>query len=268
VPVAVGHHVVAVHLELLRLAADEQQRSPRVKHRHQRDGLLRLPEAKRLPSVHGAEWAPPPHHGCGDRKGDPNPRPCARVSLHLPVLLGTVRPERKSEWVARHVVDRLAKRPGVTSGLVDPAALPFGNLELREWEMDPRPPEVAAFVEDMARADGFVVVTPEYNFGYPGALKNLLDALYDEWNRKPFALVGVGGISGGLRAIDNLRQVVSGLGAVTVPTHVPVTFVGKSFTPEGPLDAEEWDRRFVKLFEELEWYATALQRARSESPPS
>jgi NAD(P)H-dependent FMN reductase len=190
------------------------------------------------------------------------------VSLDLPVLLGSVRHERKSEWVARYVVDRLAKRPGVTSHLVDPRDLPFGNLDLREWEMDPQPPEVTRFVQDMARADGFVVVCPEYNHGYPGALKNLLDALYDEWNRKPFALVGVGGISGGLRAIDNLRQVVGGLGAVTVPAHVPVTFVGKSFTPEGPLDAAEWDRRFGKLFEDLEWYASALQRARAESPPS
>lgn len=190
------------------------------------------------------------------------------MSLRLPVLLGTIRHERKSEWVARYVVDRLARRPGVASDLVDPRALPFGNLDLREWEMDPRPPEVAAFVEEMGRADGFVVVTPEYNFGYPGALKNVLDALYDEWNRKPFALVGVGGVSGGLRAIDNLRQVVSGLGAVTVPTHVPVTFVARSFTSEGPIDAPEWDRRFEKMFEELEWYAAALQRARRENPPS
>jgi NAD(P)H-dependent FMN reductase len=190
------------------------------------------------------------------------------VGLDLPVLLGTVRHERKSEWVARYVVDRLAKRPGVASRLVDPRDLPFGNLDLREWEMDPQPPSVTRFVQDMAHADGFVVVTPEYNYGYPGALKNLLDALYDEWNRKPFAMVGVGGISGGLRAIDNLRQVVSGLGAVTVPTHVPVTSVGKSFHEHGPLDPAEWDRRFEKLFEELEWYASALQKARAASPPS
>ncbi|MEA3200224.1 MAG: hypothetical protein QOE90_1652 [Thermoplasmata archaeon] len=190
------------------------------------------------------------------------------MPFDLPVLLGTVRHERKSEWVARYVVDRLNKRPGVRSHLVDPALLPFGNLDQREWEMAPRPPEVAAFVEAMGRADGFVAVVPEYNFGYPGTLKNLLDAVYDEWNRKPFALVGVGGISGGLRAIDNLRQVISGLGAVVVPAHVPVTYVTRSFTPEGPIDAPEWDRRFGKMFEDLEWYAGALQRARLESPPS
>jgi NAD(P)H-dependent FMN reductase len=202
------------------------------------------------------------------QKVNPRAARSPRVSLDLPVLLGTVRHERKSEWVARYVVQRLGRRPGVVSHLVDPRLLPFGNLDQREWEMEPRPPEVAAFVDAMARADGFVVVTPEYNFGYPGTLKNLLDAVYDEWNRKPFALVGVGGISGGLRAIDNLRQVVSGLGAVVVPAHVPVTFVTKSFTEAGPIDAHEWDRRFEKMFEDLEWYAAALQRARRESPPS
>lgn len=196
-------------------------------------------------------------------------RPFARrVSLDLPVLLGTVRHDRKSEWVARYVVDRLSRRPGVTSRLVDPRDLPFGNLDQREWEMSPQPPAVAAFVQAMARADGFVIVSPEYNYGYPGTLKNMLDALYDEWNRKPFALVGVGGISGGLRMIDNLRQVVAGLGAIAIPAHVPVTFVTKSFTAEGPVDAADWDRRFEKLFEELEWYATALQHARAQSPPS
>jgi NAD(P)H-dependent FMN reductase len=208
--------------------------------------------------------APRPATGSSIRRA----RPCARVGLDIPVLLGTIRQERKSEWVARYVVDRLAKRPGVTSRLVDPRDLPFGNLDQREWEMDPQPPEVAAFVRDMARADGFVVVTPEYNWGYPGTLKNLLDALYDEWNRKPFALVGVGGISGGLRAIDNLRQVVGGLGAIVVPSHVPVAYVTRAFTPEGPLEAAEWDRRFEKMFEELEWYASALQKARAASPPS
>lgn len=109
---------------------------------------------------------------------------------------------------------------------------------------------------------------PEEHHGYPGTLKNLLDALFDEWNRKPFALVGVGGISGGLRMMEQLRLVVSGLGAVSVPAHVPVQFVAKEFTPEGPIHPEEWDRRFAKTFEELEWYAGALKAARAASPPS
>lgn len=190
------------------------------------------------------------------------------MALYLPVLYGTVRAQRRSFGVARFAAERLALRPGVETRVFDPRDLPFGNLDAREWEMDPRPPGVDAFVREMARADGFLVVTPEYNYGLPGTLKNLLDAVYDEWNRKPFALVGAGGLSGGLRAIDQLRQVVSGVGAVSVPAHVPVFHVAKAFGPDGPVaDAPEWERRFDKLADELLWYATALKAAREAPAP-
>ncbi len=189
------------------------------------------------------------------------------MDLYLPVLLGTVREGNRTRHVARHVVSRIEAR-GMRTRLVDPDALPFGNLRAREWEMDPRPPEVAAFVEDMARADGFVVVSPEYNHGYPGTLKNLLDALWDEWSRKPFGLVGVGGVSGGLREIDQLRQVVAGLGAISVPAHVPVQFVAKELGPDGGLlEPAKWDARFDKLVDEVAWYARALRTARERDHP-
>jgi len=184
------------------------------------------------------------------------------VSLYLPVLLGTLRDGSRSERVARFVFDRLAQRPGVQTRLFDPEEWPFPNLVSREWEMDPQPPRVAEFVREMARADGFLVVAPEYNHGYPGALKNMLDALYDEWNRKPFALVGVGGVSGGLRMVEQLRLVVSGLGAVSVPAHVPVQSVAKEWGDAGPLEPDRWAARFDRLFDELEWYARALRAAR------
>lgn len=185
-----------------------------------------------------------------------------RVSLYLPVLLGTVREGNRSGWVARYAADRLARRPGVETRLFDPREWSFPNLAAREWEMDPQPPHVAAFVREMARADGFVIVAPEYNHGYPGTLKNMLDALFDEWNRKPFALVGVGGVSGGLRMLEQLRLVVSGLGAVSVPAHVPVPSVAREWTAAGPKEPEKWGERFDKLFVQLEWYAKALKAAR------
>lgn len=189
-------------------------------------------------------------------------------ALHLPVILGTVRDGNRSRAVAEHV-ERLVRARGHATRLVDPDALPFGHLRRREWEMEPQPAEVRAFVEEMGRADGFVLVSPEYNHGYPGALKDLLDHLYDEWNRKPFALVGVGGASGGLRMIDQLRLVVSGLGAVSVPAHVPVQRVRDELGPDGRLaDAAKWDKRFGRMLGELEWYARALRAARQASPPA
>lgn len=186
------------------------------------------------------------------------------ATLHLPVLYGTEREGRKSIRVAEYVHRRLANREGVSTQLVDPRDLPLGNLRRRVWRMDPPPRELEDYRSSMERADGFVIVTPEYNFGYPGALKNMLDFIYDEWNRKPFALVGAAGRSGGLRCLDQLRQVIAGLDAVVVPRHASVARVGDAFTEEGePADPEAgWGKRFDDLLEELEWYARALGEAR------
>jgi NAD(P)H-dependent FMN reductase len=190
------------------------------------------------------------------------------MSLYLPVIYGTVRAERKSIHVARFVTERLALRPDVETRLFDPKGLPFGNLEFREWEWKDAPEGVTRFVAEMARADGFVIVTPEYNHGYPGTLKNILDHLSDEWHRKPFALVGAGGMYGGVRAIDGLRLVLPGLGAVGIPSMIGVTNVETAFAEGGPVrDRENWERRFDRLFTELEWYARALRQARLDDPP-
>jgi NAD(P)H-dependent FMN reductase len=190
------------------------------------------------------------------------------MALDLPVILGTIREGRQSEHVARWAHKRLSARPGITSAFVDPRDLPFGNLVEREFEMKVRPPVVAKFVDDMTHADGFLVVTPEYNHGIPGALKNLLDITFKPWNRKPFAYVGCSnGMAGGLRVIEGMRQVTAGLGAVSVPAHMPVPNIDKAFGPDGPLaDAEQWAKRIDKVFDGLIWYAEALQAKRSAPP--
>jgi NAD(P)H-dependent FMN reductase len=188
-----------------------------------------------------------------------------RNGLFLPVLLGTVRRENHSRDVARFLVAQGARRSGVETRLFDPLDLPFGNLAEREWEMSPQPPSVSSFVAEMGRADGFVIVSPEYNHGVPGALKNLLDHLYDEWNHKPFALVGVSnGPNGGARMIEQLRQIIPGVQGVTIPGNVQVREVqdyfrdGKLVKDEGPFTA-----RFDRLWTELERYARALRTVRS-----
>lgn len=187
------------------------------------------------------------------------------MPLHLPVLLGTARKDNRTQHVARFVVERLEARQGVTTSLQEPVALPFDQLIQREWKMDPQPEAVTAFVEEMALADGFVLCSPEYNHGYPGALKNVLDHLADEWTAKPFAMVTTGGVSGGARAAELLRVVVSGLGAISIPSQVIVQRVKEAFGPEGPADVETWTRRVDDLLDELAWYAQALARQRSES---
>ena len=187
------------------------------------------------------------------------------MALDLPILFGTVRADRRSIWVARYVAALLAKRPGVETRLWDPADLPFGNLVRREWEMPDRSALVDEFVTAMGHADGFVIVTPEYNFGIPGTLKNLIDHLFDEWNRKPFGFITAGSFFGGVRAQDQLRQVIAGIRAVTIPTSIPVPRVETTWDENGPkADRHDWDARFDLFFQELEWYARALKAARDE----
>lgn len=203
------------------------------------------------------------------------------MGLSIPVILGTVREGRRSESLARYVHGRLATRPGVTSPFVDPRDHDYGNLMGRVIDLpdlDPTAPppgipvsdDLRTFIRMLHAADGFVIVTPEYNYSFPGALKNLLDVTLKPWQRKPFGLVACGGISGGLRCIDALRQVVSGLGGVTVPQHLPVASIAKAFGPDGPLaDKESWDKRIDTVLAEVEWYAKALATARTgtRTPP-
>lgn len=184
----------------------------------------------------------------------------------LPVLLGTIREGNATRPVAEFVRERIDARGDATSALFDPAELPFGDLERRVWEMDPQPDQVERFVEEMGRADGFVFATPEYNHGYPGALKNVIDHLYNSWNRKPFGLVTTGGSTGGVRAEEQLRSVITGgLGGVVVPRAVNVTRVRDTFGEEGPAeDVETWTERVDRLAEELVAYAKGMAVVREE----
>ncbi|HET6403967.1 MAG TPA: NADPH-dependent FMN reductase [Candidatus Thermoplasmatota archaeon] len=185
--------------------------------------------------------------------------------MYFPVLHGTSRAGNKSIRPAMYAARRLKAR-GYETRLFSTMDLPFGDLRRREWEMEGPRPEVREFVREMARADGFVLVFPEYNHGYPGALKNVLDHLYDEWNRKPFALVTAGGVSGGLRAQENLLPVIRALQGVVVPKGVAVASVGRVFGEDGmPLDPATWEHRFDAMVDDLAWWADALAAARAHA---
>lgn len=189
------------------------------------------------------------------------------ADLYIPILQGTSREGNHTQHVARYVHERLAARTDVNTRLYDPDVLPFDVLKMREWEMEPQPDVVRDFVADMARADGFVLVFPEYNHGIPGALKDLLDHLSDEWSRKPFGMVTTGGISGGIRAAEHMRPVINGLGGVSIPMAVPVPWVKKAFDENGPIEERErWDKRMTRFFDEMAWYAGALKAARPSAP--
>ena len=119
------------------------------------------------------------------------------------------------------------------------------------------------FMAAHGAAEAFVVVTPEYNHGYPAALKSLIDSVGAEWQAKPVAFVSYGGASGGLRAVEQLRLVFAELHAVTIRDSVSFASAWEQFDETGKLrHPERADRSMATLLNRLHWWAVALRNAR------
>ncbi|KND27237.1 NAD(P)H-dependent oxidoreductase [Streptomyces sp. ARC12] len=186
--------------------------------------------------------------------------------LKVAVILGSNRDGRFGPVVADWFLARAASHPGVETDLVDvaeadlPTAITFS----------PGPEEAArlgAVSARLAAADAFVVLTPEYNHSFPAPLKTLIDWHSAEWQAKPVAFVSYGGISGGLRAVEQLRQVFAELHTVTVRDTVSFHNAGALFDDEGRhLDPEPADAAAKSLLDQLVWWGTALRDARKLRP--
>lgn len=122
------------------------------------------------------------------------------------------------------------------------------------------------FAKRIEMADAVVVVTPEYNRGYPGALKTAIDTVRDEWRAKPVGFVSYGGISGGLRAAEQLRLVFGELEMVPVRNSVSFTNAWDQFPGNGDLnDPEPANAAADGLLDQLSWWARVLRQARAMS---
>lgn len=188
--------------------------------------------------------------------------------MHLQVILGSIREGRRSGPVADWVVERASTRAGVTVELVDLKDWPLPLFALAKFPTEGHyeDPLQQRWAETVARADGYVFVVAEYNHGMTAALKNALDYLYAEWNRKPASFVAFGNAEGA-RAVQQLKLVLNELEVAPLPTAVHLRGVAKKivdgrFTAE---DAEE--RRFGTMFDEWVWWARALRAARAEGSP-
>jgi NAD(P)H-dependent FMN reductase len=135
------------------------------------------------------------------------------------------------------------------------------------WPEPMGPTELAGLKTRIARADAFVVVTPEYNHGYPAALKLLIDSASREWRAKPVAFVSYGGVSGGLRAVEQLRQVFAELHAVSIRDSVSLSNAWSRFDGSGELiHSPEVERSMTAMLASLRWWATVLTQARQTTP--
>ena len=183
-------------------------------------------------------------------------------NLFIPVILGTPRQGRRSEHAAAFVLSETRKRAGVETELIDVRALPLRFDDAGEQI------KIPAFSEQMRRADGIIIVTPEYNHGYPGLLKHALDTNLEEYIHKAVGVCGVSaGSFGGARVIEHLLPVLRELGLVTIFTDVNFGSVGKTFDEEGKLLDESFVKRVAKFLDELIWMSRVLRHGRENIAP-
>ncbi len=177
--------------------------------------------------------------------------------LFIPVILGTTRQGRMSVHAAKLMTSEIAKRPGVETQLIDIVGLPMPIDDAGEAIKD------APFAEKMNRADALVIVSPEYNHGYSGLLKHVLDSCLKEYIHKAVDIVGVSaGPFGGTRVIQNMLPVMRELGLVNIFWDVNFSNVQKVFDESGKLLDESFLRRIDKFLKELIWMARTLRHGR------
>ncbi len=180
--------------------------------------------------------------------------------IRVAVIYGSTRPGRFCDTVVRWTVERVAASGKFQLDVVDPAD-PSGRPSIDGRASLPQ--------QQLSQADAFVVVTPEYNHGYPAPLKALIDSAGAEWHAKPVAFVSYGGVSGGLRAVEQLRLVFAELHAVTIRDSVSFPGAWEQFDETGALrNPERAHRAMETLLARLNWWAVALRDARSTVPYS
>lgn len=146
--------------------------------------------------------------------------------------------------------------------MVDLSSFNFPVFDERLQYMPDPEENVLDFQNRINQADGIVLVTPEYNGGYPSSLKNVIDLLYKEWQRKPIALATVSaGPFGGTQVMTSLLFSLWKIGAWVVPAMFPVPQVQNNYDEEGiPKDKESTDKRARKFIDELIWCVTAKSK--------
>ena len=194
------------------------------------------------------------------------------TELKLQIIVGSTRQARFSEKPARYLFDELKLRPNVDAELVDLRdwPLPFFDLPISPARANGKYGHelVEAWARKIASADGYVMVTPEYNHGYPAVLKNATDWTFAEWNHKPMSFVGWGNV-GGARAIEQLRLVAVELEVAPLRHAVHIL-------PDVMIAARQTDRDDLSVFaplvprldllaDDLEWWMGALTPARVAS---
>jgi NAD(P)H-dependent FMN reductase len=177
--------------------------------------------------------------------------------LYIPVILGTVRQGRNSENVAHFVAEQVCMRSDVETEIIDLRSLSFPIDDEGEAIKDP------AFSAAMARADGIILVVPEYNHSFPGLLKHALDTNLKEYIHKAVGVCGVSaGGFGGTRVVQSLLPVLRELGLVTIFWDGNFSNAYSLFDEAGRITDPSYAPRMQKFIAELVWMSHTLRYGR------
>lgn len=187
----------------------------------------------------------------------------SKDKLFLPILLGTTRNGRESENVAKWLFGKMREREEIETQLFDVRDfdLPTADYGTAIGERFPE------WRDAIIRADGLVIVTPEYNHGYSGALKSVLDLLLKEYIHKAVAFVGVSaGPWGGTRVIEACVPMVRELGLAVTFSDLNFPLVSSKFDENGNLLDEAYEKRVIGFLDELVWMSRTLRWGRENLP--
>lgn len=179
------------------------------------------------------------------------------------IILGSSRLGRSGIMVADWVQNFIKTHPS------DNLSFEFSDLQTENlpWLDSPLPPfsgkypegKVTKWADKIGLYDGFIIITPEYNHGYPAVLKNALDLIYKEWNHKPVVFVSYGASSGGIRAVEQLRQVVIELRMIPLYESVSIPFIRDAFDEMGKLkNPDRPERALQALLKSLSDYLSPM----------
>lgn len=187
--------------------------------------------------------------------------------LKILIILGSSREGRRGDKVSNSVMKIIPEIKKAEFEFIDLRdwKLPFYNLATYPSD---KPGVYGSKIQEkwakkIGSADGFIFITPEYNHGYSAILKNAIDFLWYEWNHKPVAFISYGNVTGGVRAVEQLRQVLVEVEAVTIRESVIIPRI-KDAVKNGELENEDFKRHVLEMAERLLIWAKHLKEARKE----
>lgn len=188
---------------------------------------------------------------------------------NLEIIIASTRPGRVGLPVAQWVNDVALKHPGFA---------PVELVDLAEWNLplmdEPAHPRFRRYEHQHTRdwsakidqADAFLIVMPEYNYGYTAPLKNAIDYLHQEWAYKPVGLVSYGGVAAGARAAQMIKQVLTALRMMPLPEAVQIPFVARFLDEDGAIQPNEvMENAAAAMLDELARWTDALAPLREHA---